>query len=138
MQQLILKLYRTKDVAVTGGQSLDLRKLSEIRPVDRLRVKSKVLFGVHLEHLGFLISRVRPDLAGRKLDVTVDLDGPADQPRMPILSVFNGADCLIRHPVRLNSLDTERILAVVHRKHPALKTQDLLFTINKPEEGALS
>jgi hypothetical protein len=135
MKPLIFNFYRAADLLGRDGNTLDYSKLESLRSVDSLRAKPKAVLRMHLEHLGFEISKKRPDLETETLRVELDFRGKRAAPKRPVLTAFFDGKPVASRIVQLQTLDTTPFIPVLLRRNPELKDVDLIFTIEQANEG---
>jgi hypothetical protein len=135
MNSLIFNFYRILDLIAADGKSLDLCKLSRLAPIASLKARPRAVLRMHLEHLAFEISKQRPDLEGKTLNVELNFEGMVGVPMIPVLAALHDRKRIATKRVLLQNLDTAPFDAMVRKRHPELKHVDLVFALKQPDES---
>jgi len=89
MKRITFHFYRHRDCTAEDGKTLDLGKVASQQPVESIRARPEAVFRMHLNHLGFLISRRYPRLEGKILDVELQFRGNDRHPKVPVLTALH-------------------------------------------------
>jgi len=134
MKPLMFTFYNQADILSADGKTLDLEKYAAAEPVASIRAKPEAILRTHLKHLGFFISRMRPDLEGERLEGELHFPGDGTAPRAPVLIARHMGEGVAVRSVRLSTLDTMAFVSRILKKKPWLKNTRLLFSVNRMEE----
>jgi hypothetical protein len=134
MEHLVFSFYRCRDVTGPDGKSLDRQRLAAAEPLDSVKGNPRAVLGMHLKHLGFYISRMRPDLEGKELEATVVLKGRNGKPENLMLLVFHGSEVVAQRIVMPSTLDADPFLSVLLKRRPELQGADLVYTVSPASE----
>jgi hypothetical protein len=135
MNPLVFDFYRYTDCVGADGRTPDYGKMASVLPVESVKAKPKPVLRMHLAHLGFEISRSRPDLEGETLDVELKFEGKAGEPGIPVLVALHRGKPVASRIVRLQTLDTGPFMSLVLKRRPELKRAYLLFTVSELGSG---
>jgi hypothetical protein len=130
MELIGINFYRLEDVAAADGVTPDHRKFQGRPPLASFKAKTRTIFRMHLEHLGFELSRNRPDLEGHSLPASLEFRGDAGRPGLPWLRVSHSGKPVGEIPIRMQSLDLSSLAVLICRKNPQLENVALAFTLH--------
>jgi hypothetical protein len=130
---LLFHFYRADDCRGADGEKADYQRVARARPVESFKARTEAVFRMHLQHLGFLISRCYPGLEGQTLDVELEFQGKDAEPKIPVLvAVYQGRK-IVRRKVYLSTLDASPFLAALLKRRPELKDTHLYYTVSLME-----
>jgi hypothetical protein len=130
---LLFHFYRADDFRGADGGKPDYRKIARAQPVESFKARTEAVFRMHLQHLGFLISRCYPGLEGQTLDVELEFQGKDGEPKIPVLVAVHEGRVIARRKVYLSTLDTSPFLALLLKRRPELKDSHLYYTVSPME-----
>jgi hypothetical protein len=134
MKPLIFNFYRLEDCVGENGATLDYGKVAAACPIDSIRARPRVVLRMHLEHLGFEISRALPQLEGQLLHAELVLAGSDNEPKRLMLVALREGRAIATRPVRLETLDMSPFHSVLRAKRPELKGTHVVFRLTQTEE----
>jgi hypothetical protein len=137
MKPLVFHFYLFEDCVGPDGKTLDYKKIGALEPLDAIRARPEAVLKVHLQHLGFQISRELPDLEGKTLDVDLEFHGGDGEPKAPVLVALRDGRPVARRAVRLETLDMAPFFSALVRRKPHLAQARLAFTVSEEQEGGV-